>query len=174
MSPAESPEIDLLLDWQPDHSRSSFIAIYAASVLINLLILFLASQLPTLPGGPAFGRNIVWDQTPLYLPPDVLTQKEPNRRKITKQIDLADLLASRERESRAPTPKPKPAPTQQIAKNTPPVVPQVGPRIATDAPPPPGKLGGTIAPVPPPIRPANTPFQDIGGGGASVAIRGPT
>jgi len=164
MPPAESPQIDLLLDWQPAHSRSGSIAIYAASVSINLLLLFVVSQLPAPPVSPTFGRNIVWDQTPLYLPPDMLTQKEPTRRKITKQIDLADLLASREREGRAATPKP--APKQQIAQAVPQIAPEAPPpptvTSPVDAPPPPGRTGGTIAPAPPPPKPANTPFQDIG------------
>ena len=174
MSPAESPEIDLLLDWQPDHSRSGFIAIYGASVLINLFLLLVVSHLPAPTAGPAFERNIVWDQTPLYLPRDVLTQKEPNRSKITKRIDLADLLASRERTRQAAAPKP--SPEQQIARNVPKVAPQIAPEAPqppatnrVNAPPPPGRTGGTIAPVPPPVTPANTPFQDIGGGGATTA-----
>lgn len=162
MSPAESPEIDLLLEWQPAHSRSRSIAIYGASVSINLLLLFVASHLPAPTVAPTFERNIVWDRTPLYLPRDTLTQKEPNRRKITKQIDLADLLASQKRAWRAAAPKP--TPKQQIAKN----IPQAAPQIAPEEPPP-GRTPEAFPPAPPPMRPANTPFQDLGAGGESTA-----
>ncbi len=170
MSPAESPQIDLLLEWQPAHSRSKSVAIYAASVFINLFLLFVVSHLPAPNAVPMRERNIVWDQTPLYLPPDTLTQKAPNRRKIAKQIDLADLMASQERERRAAAPKP--VPQKQLAQAIPQIAPEAPPTATShvNTPPPPGQTGGTLPPAPPPpVQPTNTPFRDLGADGEPMA-----
>ena len=172
MVPAESPEIALLLQWQPEHSRSQRAAIYAASVAINLLILLVVSNLPAPPVSQNAGGRVVWNQTPLYLPPDMLTQKAPNTRKIKKSIDLEDLLASEKTARRAPAPKPAPAPKQpkQVAKDIPQIVAQAPPTatMPTNVPPPPGKLGGTIAPAPPPPKPSSNPFQEVGAAGTPM------
>lgn len=169
MSPVESPPIDLLLEWQPAHSRSRSVAIYGASVCINVLLLVVVSRLPAPTAIPTVQGGIIWEQTPLYLPPDVLTQKEPNHRKLTKQIDLADLLASQQKKRTAPSPPV--APRQQMTQNSPQPTPQIAPEApptatsASNSPPAPGKMGGVLPPTPPPARPANTPFQELGAEG---------
>lgn len=169
MSPAEPPQLDLLLEWQPQHSRSTTVGIYAVSGVINLFLLLVVSNLPAPTLTPVFGRTVVWEHTPLYLPRDMLTQKAPNRRKLTKQMDLADLMASRERNqpTAAPAPKPKPQLTQNFPQPAPQIAPQAPPTATSpsNAPPPPGKTGGVLAPAPPPPQPTKNPFQDLGADG---------
>lgn len=166
MAPAESPEIALLLQWQPQHSRSQTLAIYAASVAINLLVLVVVSHLPGPPVTPKVGGRVVWDETPLYLPPDMLTQKAPNTRKAKKAVDLEDLMASEKTARRTPAPKPAPPPKPpaQVAKNVPQIAAQAPPTATTpsNAPPAPGKTAGAMAPAPQPPKPVSSPFQELG------------
>ncbi|HSU32046.1 MAG TPA: TonB family protein [Bryobacteraceae bacterium] len=175
MSPAESsPPIHLLLEWPKEHSRSGWGAIYGASVLINLLLLLVLMSLPPPPVNTAFRGEVVWDKTPLYIPPDLLTQKAPNRQKVAKQVNLADLLASERMRSRTspPAPAPKPKPVEAPKPIPAPVVAQNAPQIASEAPQQPttpsGSKLGVIAPAPPPPQPTKNPFQEVGSNAAPV------
>jgi TonB family protein len=175
MSPAESsPPIQLLLEWPKEHSRAGWGAIYGASVLVNLLVLLVLMNLPPPPVNTAFRGEVVWDKTPLYIPPDLLTQKAPNREKVSKSVNLADLLASERMRSRtsapAPAPKPKavetpkPIPAPAVAPKTPQIAAEVPQQAAPSGP----KLG-VIAPAPPPPQPVKNPFQEVGSNAEPVA-----
>ncbi len=97
-------------------------------------------NLPSFVRRTAPERTVVIKRTLLYLPPDVLTQKAPNRQKLSKQIDLADLLASRASEARRPAPSPstkrfelpKQVVPRPIAKNTPPQITAQPPDVAVN------------------------------------------
>ena len=104
------------------------------------------------------------------MPRDLLTQKAPNRQRISKSIDLADLLASPSTEPRPASAQPSvkhfEAPKQimarQTAKEKPQILPEA-PQVALNqsGPPPVGAPNGlSIAPTAPP--PAAGPFQNIG------------
>ncbi len=107
---------------------------------------------------------------PLYLPPDALTQKAPNREKVAKQIDLADLAAARALEQHRATPKPSvrqfeiPKVTQRTAKNVPQILPEA-PKFALNQAPavlPQGSPAGLVPPAPAPAAASSGPFQNIG------------
>ncbi len=165
MSSAESPQIDLLLEWRQERSRSGWAAVYGAAVLINFLFIFLLTYLPALPESPTVRTRVVWDRTPIYLPRDLLTQKAPNRQQIAKQIDLADLKATKALPRPASTPGsnrkrreiPAPTPKQQVAKNAPQIAAELPKAVPT-----PGTPNGMIAHVPPPPVPSKNPFQEVG------------
>lgn len=167
--PAELPELNLLLQWPGERSRSWRFKILAASLGIHLLLLILAVQLPSFVSPAEPERTVVVHRIPLYMPPDVLTQKERNRQKLSKTIDLADLRATRPEQRRQATPAPSvkhfEVPKQiqpQKAKTAPQILPDA-PQVAVNqpaAPLPPGATNGITAPPPP--APAESPFQDVG------------
>lgn len=155
--PTVEPELNLLLEWPNERSGPRWIAILAASAALHLLFLFAAIQLPAFVRRTAPERTVVVKRTILYLPHDLLTQKEPNRHKPSKQIELEDLLAS----SRAQTPRPAPQPTARHfelpkqAPQKPQIMPQP-PNIAMSETP------GPVTPpsAPPPPAPQKL-FQDV-------------
>jgi TonB family protein len=164
-----APELNLLLEW-PHQRRTHWTAIVAASLGVHAILLLLAIQLPSFVDRTEPERTVVTKRIPLYLPPDLLTQKAPNRQKISKQIELADLLTAQQAQARqvarAPSVKhfelPKQAVAQKPVKTTPQILPEA-PQVAVNqapVPPPPGAASGLTAPPPP--APSQQPFQNVG------------
>ncbi len=132
------PELNLLLEWPNERAGSRWAAILAASATLHILLFFAFIQVSTFVRRTAPERTVVLKRTILYMPPDLLTQKAPNRQKPSKQIDLADLLASRTSQPRRPAPPPsvrrfelpKQAAPQPVAKAVPPQVLAQPPNLA--------------------------------------------
>ncbi len=167
--PPSPIELNLLLEW-PQRSRPQWTGIFAASIALHLIVFFFAVQMPSLANRVEPQRTVIVHRIPLYLPPDVMTQRAPNRQKLSKQIDLADLLASRQShaEPAAPRPSvkhfelPKQSPAPRPLKNPPRILPEA-PAVALNQPPaplPPGSPNGISAPPPP--EPSTGPFQNVG------------
>src|SRR5690349_10164889 len=170
LPPSDYP-LNLLLDWQfTRRSRSGWAKILAISLAVHALFFLAAVQLPSLATPSAELPRVAVHHIPLYLPPDVLTQKAPNRAKLSKEIDLASLLAERlpQRSSRSSPARsskrfelPKVAAAQKPAK-----APQIlaeAPNIAlnqTPGPMPAGAVNGLPSSAPP-LTTAG-PFQNIG------------
>jgi TonB family protein len=167
-------DLNLLAGLPDEGSRPYWAGIFATSILIHIFLFSLAVQLPSfnVPSEPR--HQIILRRTPLYLPRDVLTQKSPNRQKVSKSIDLADLLSTPsqqpQRAQRAASVKqfelPKQASPQKLAKAVPQILPDA-PKLAVDQNPgplPTGALNGLASPTPPPPSPkrTETPFQNIG------------
>ena len=156
--PIAEPELNLLLKWPNEGSGRRLSAIFAASLLAHLLLFFAAIQLPTFVRRAEPERTVIVRRTILYTPRDLLTQKARNRQKPAKQIDLADLLASRASQSAKPAPRPstrrfelpKQAAPQPTAKNAPPQILPEPPKVALNE-----------APAPPPPAAPKYPFQDV-------------
>ncbi len=171
LPPSERP-LNLLLEW-PKRTGQQWTAIVTVSLAVHFIFLGIAVQLPSLLGQRSEPeQRVIVHRIPLYLPPDVLTQKEPNKKKISKEIDLADLMETREaqarRSARRPSVRhfeiPKQAPVKQAAKPTPQILPDI-PKVAESQPPKPPQRGspaGLTPPAPPPPAPSNGPFQSIG------------
>lgn len=165
-----APELNLLLQWPNEGSRSHWAAIISASLAIHAVLLLLATQLPSFQSQSEPEQRVVVRRVPLYMPRYILTQKAANRQKVSKQIDLADLLASQQAEVRQAAAKPsvkhfelpKQAVPQRPTKASPQILPDA-PQIALNqaaGPPPPGAASGISAPPPP--APAEQPFQNVG------------
>lgn len=165
-----APELNLLLQWPNDGSRSHWAGIIAASLAVHAVFLLFATHLPSFQNRNEPEQQVIVRRIPLYMPRDILTQKAPNRQKISKQIDLADLLASQQAEARQAAAKPstkhfelpKQAAPQKMSKTAPQILPEA-PQVAlnqTPGSPPPGVASGITAP-PPPV-PAEQPFQNVG------------
>lgn len=170
--PPSALELNLLLEWPAPPSRWRIVL--GASLALHALLFATATRIGSLIGPLEPEQRVIVKRIPLYLPPDVLTQKAPNRDKVSKHIDLADLLPSEAQQARRAAPKPsakqfelpKPITPQQTAKNSPRILAEA-PNIAlnqTPAPLPSGSPIGMIAPnaPPPPPAPAPGPFQNLG------------
>jgi outer membrane biosynthesis protein TonB len=98
LPPSDYP-LQLALNWGGGYSNRQFAAIGAGSVLLHIVAFVLALQIPSLvqPSAPRY--IVVEHKTPLYFPRE-LTQKAPNKGKVTKEIDLASLVASQQEQQR--------------------------------------------------------------------------
>ncbi len=174
VSSPSNVELNLLLEWPGGRTRPQWVAIFGGSLVFHFIVFLMAIQLPSLIEGDRHPeRTVVVRHIPLYLPRDVMTQRAPNRQKVTKQIDLADLMASEKaapnRGKHRPSIRrieiPKQAHYQEIAKNAPPQILPEAPAIATkaNAAPTAGIQGGLPVGTPPPPSPTPGPFQNIGG-----------
>ncbi len=161
-------ELNLLLEGPDQRTRPQWVAIFAASVALHLVFFGIGIRIPSLLGDlrpPE--RTVVVRRIPLYLPRDLMTQKTPNRQKVSKQIDLADLQPSRPA-------KPSPNRTtpsvrhfeapKQLAKNLPPQSLPQAPTVSTNVSGgvSPGILGGLPGTVPLAPKASARPFQNIG------------
>jgi TonB family protein len=166
--PPSAVELNLLLEW-PQRSRPQWTGIFAGSVALHIILFLIAIQIPSVVQNEPVQR-VALHHIPLYLPRDVMTQREPNRQKLSKQIDLVDLLASQQSQARRSAPRPsakhfelpKQSPAPHLLKNPPQILPEA-PAVATNqtpAPLPMGSPDGITAP-PPPV-PSTSPFEDVG------------
>ena len=170
--PPSSAELNLLLEWPEERTRLQWAAIFGASLAVHVLFFAIAVRLPTLVGRAKPRPLLRVQHVTLYLPKELMTQKTPNRAPVTKQIDLADLTASRASakrgsEARRPSVKrfelPKQDEPRQVAKNEPPQILAEAPKVDTAATAPPSGLpGGLPVPPPPAPKPSESPFQNIG------------
>lgn len=170
--PASDAELNLLLEWPRQRSRPQWIAVIGGSLLFHICFFFFAIELPSFVNSELPERRVIVKRVPLYLPPDILTQKAPNRRKPSENIDLASLLTSQEAQARKASPEssirhfevPKQPVANQTKTSTPQILPEP-PKVAlnqTPGPLPAGAISGIGAPAPPPPAAAQNPFQNIG------------
>jgi TonB family protein len=175
--PSDAP-LNLELDWRLEGPRHAWLKVIGGSLAVHVLLFLGAIRLPSFvtPSEPV--RRAVVRHIPLYLPPELMTQKAPNRDRVSKQIDLASLLAERAQQQAQPA---SPAPsrkrfelpkrtTTQPAKSQTPL--PTAPEIALNQPPgplPPGAANGLPVAAPPPPSPTPGPFQNIGADTPRVA-----
>jgi outer membrane biosynthesis protein TonB len=158
LPPSEYP-LNLELFDRGKRSYRQIAAIGVASVLIHLAIFIFVLEVPSLVQQTHPERIVVEHRTPLYFPKE-LTQKAPNRDKISKEIDLASLRAALEdqqRQQASPNPSvrhfepPKTVGAPQPNKNTR-ILPDA-PNIALNQAPTDlasGAINGVTTPPPPP------------------------
>jgi TonB family protein len=169
--PPSTADLNLLLEWPDRRTRPQWALIFATSVSLHIVLFFIGIKIPSLVGQREPDREVIVHHIPLYLPPNVMTQREPNKQKPTKQIDLADLMPSQESKASAARRAsvrrfhmPKQVVTKNLAKNLPPqILPQAPPvDIKQNAAPAQGSLAGLPATAPPPPAAPPSPFQDLG------------
>jgi len=167
--PPSDTELNLLLEW-PQRSRPQWAGIFAASLVLHLVFFFFAAQIPSVTERPRPQQTVIVHHIPLYLPRDVITQRAPNRQRLSKQIDLADLLAAQQSHTQAAAPRPskkhfelpKQSPAPHPQKNAPQILPEA-PVLALNqasGPLPLGSPNGINAPPPP--EPSTGPFENVG------------
>jgi TonB family protein len=160
----EPGELNLLREWREPLTAHRILRDGLGSVAVHAAALAI---LIALAGGPPVVRNapgLTVDfrkSIPLYLPRE-LTQKDPNRGKITKQLDV--------RSARPPAPvpqaprfrPPEPAPGPPVAAVPAPAIEP--PKIEASAAPPPVPAGRIPQEPPPPEKP-KLAFEPVGAGG---------
>ncbi len=165
-------ELNLLPAW-PDERHNRWRFALGTSVALHVLIFLAVLQLESLIPQPHQRESPRVSITRLYLPPDLLTQRAPNRTAPSKTFDLGGLQAPR----RAVKPLVAPAPgkvrhlemPKQVPgpkeKATPPQIAAEAPKqiaAAEPAPPPPGVPDSVVNAPPPPAPAANpTPAPGI-------------
>ena len=168
--PPSPVELNLLLHW-PDRSRPEWTAIFGGSVALHIFFLFVATHLPSFVPPVEPEHRVIVKRVRLYVPPDILTQKAPNRQKISKSVDLADLMAQQavqqQKASRSPSVKhfelPKQATPKAMTKANPQILPEA-PKMALNqppAPPPVGAATGLPVLAPPPAA-SSGQVQNLG------------
>ncbi|HLH02821.1 MAG TPA: TonB family protein [Bryobacteraceae bacterium] len=172
VSPSAADELNLLLEWPEARTRPQWAAIFGSSIALHILFFFAAVRIPTLVGREQPAPVLHVQHVTLYLPKELMTQKAPNRAPVSKQIDLADLMSSREAanrgaEARRPSVKrfelPKQDEPKPVAKNTPPQILPEAPKVdSTGNAPAAGIAGGLPVPPPPAPKPSESPFQNVG------------
>ncbi len=191
--PPEPSELEphLLVDWNASGSTRTPLSVTAlGSILIHLLVFGVIMVAPALPGPgrvPFERQTIdVRKATPLFLPPELLTQKAPNQREVSKNLDLAGLIAKPDVKT-APSasafkvprkfepppvsaPRNEPARTLDIAKLEP------APTLQTQNPPAIGTsqqaLAVNLPPPPPPVDKPKLAFETPGSQSGSKTGRG--
>lgn len=179
-SPVDSGP-NLLLDWHAPEQSGRVLRAGAGSIAAHVVILFLVTFLVSLDTGRVDRAAPVVQVprivTPLIAPPTRLTQKEPNRTKLAKEVKLENLLPERQVAPRVPAPQKQfKAPPQNPAPPAPKpaAVPQPWqepPRIEATLRPPQSFPQSPIAPPPPPPVPAvekpKLTFETPGQGGSA-------
>jgi hypothetical protein len=170
LPPSDYP-LHLELNQSDPRSYRQIIAIGTGSVLVHLIVFILGLELPSVMQNRQPERVIVEHKTPLYFPRE-LTQKAPNRNKVTKDIDLASLIASRQQQNQQQA-----SPSASVRNFHPPQnmgVPQTSktqPKIMPDAPnlalnQAPADLGAGVLngvqSAPPPPNANQSPLQNKG------------
>ena len=169
-----APELDLLLHWEQRHTPSGWLGIITGSVLLNLLLILGMAHAPA--GSPIAPpeHRVILKKTRLYMPRDLMTQRAPNTRTPSKNIDLNSLLEVQGTRSRRAAPNPStrhfelppaviPKSQQKTAKAPKPVpAPEVAMNQEPANPVPGSPNGLTVNVPPPPAPPPDQPFQNVG------------
>ena len=162
-----------LIEDQPSHT-SHWAKVLAGSLAAHILFFVIAIRLPSFVARAEPNRRVLQHRIPLYLPPDLMTQKAPNRTKPTKEIDLAALLAQQQEQRPSPASPapsirhfelPRQAAPRPINKNSVKILPEA-PAVAANQPStalPAGAINGLPTPAPPPPPAATaSPFENVG------------
>lgn len=166
--PPSNYPLHLLMEWHA-HSSHQFLYVGSASIFIHAIAFLLALQIPSLVQDRLPERVVVEHKTPLYFPQE-LTQKAPNKRKPTKDIDLASLIASqKDQPEQQASPNPSVRhfePPQNVGaqnQNKPTRIMPDAPNLAMNQNPDTssGVLNG-LTPAPPPPNANPSPFQAPG------------
>jgi len=128
--PAEV-ELQLLTDWSDPDARSRHRTAAIGAIGFNVALIAALALLPTEWFKPPEVPAIVERVTPLTLPPPELTQKAPNRGKVTKEFEVREAEAPRQRIVAPPPMKREAAKSSEVAAASP------APPAPKPAPPPP-------------------------------------
>jgi TonB family protein len=170
MLPPSTYPLNLELQW-PERTRPEWAGIFVASIALHVIFFAFAVKIPSLVGQRQPEPQVVVHRIPLYLPRDLMAQREPNRAKVAKEVDLADLMPTTQSRSRQARPRPSPKhfevpkqTTHEVAKAAPQILPEAPKVPVTRAAvtPPPGSPTGIVAPPPAKPQESSGPFQNIG------------
>jgi len=176
MSFDADPGPNLLMDWHESTDSRRWVRAGVGSVIVHILLLLIAFWVaglapPRIATVPEIVSNI--QRLTLIVPSD-LTQKAPNKSKVSKEVNVEDLKPRRASEQRLPPapaarvfrpPTPQKTTPQQPGSPDPPKI-----AAAVTPPPPPPPAAGVTQPKPPEIQPEEKPkltFETPGQQGTS-------
>ena len=156
---------NLLMDWHESTDSRRWVRAGIGSVAVHILLLLIAFGIASLaPPTPRSVPEIVSNiqRVTLIMPSD-LTQKAPNKSKVSKEVNVEDLKprpaseqrlppAPAARVFRPPTPTPQKPETQKVGTPDPPKL-----EAAVTPPPPPPPAAGVPKAKPPEIQPEEKP-----------------
>jgi TonB family protein len=167
VEPPADAELHLLTDWSDPDARSRHRKAAIGAIGINVAIVVTLALLPDTVFRPPDLPQPVERVTPLIMPPLELTQKDPNRGKITKEFEVQAPEAPRKAIQAPPSPPKmkraeaaKPAPVPAPPAPAPPVPLPEPPRVEAARENPPAELPRPVqqaAPPPPQIQVAEKP-----------------
>jgi len=166
LPPSDYP---LQLEFCPREEGSYWWKILAASFAVHIVLLSIATQLPTFGALRQLPRRPIVHTVPLYLPKDALTQKAPNTREVARHVDLAQLMDLQHQQAQQPSPNHSvrqfemPKISNQPSTRAPVSILPDAPAVNTTqtaAVPVPGAANGLA--IAPPPAPSSGPFQNIG------------
>jgi TonB family protein len=159
-------DLNLLREWREPIPRSRIVIAATGAILYHLAALAVVVTALNAPA-PTRVPDFIVDlrkAVPLYIPQD-LTQKDPNRGKVTRDLDV--------RSTAPPVPVPQ-APRSRAPFPAPPAVPAIPapiepPKIEASAvPPAPVASPGNLPQIaPPPVEKPKLAFENVGAGGSS-------
>ena len=159
-------ELNLLREWREPLTARRILRDGLGSVAVHAAALSILIALADVPVPVRYAPGLTVDlrkSTPLYLPRE-LTQRDPNRGKITKKLDVrsAGPPAAVPQAPRFRPPEPAPGPVAAVP--APAIEP---PKIEAEAVPPPPIPVGKLPQEPPPPEKPKLAFEPVGAGGTS-------
>jgi TonB family protein len=172
-APADEATLNLLLEWPDSIFSPHWLLVFGGSLLVHLVVFYGAIHLPAFTTRVEPERTVVVRRTKLYMPPDLLTQKAPNRHKPSQNIDLAGLLSTPSQQPQQPSRSrsvrsfelPRQANAKVQTPKSPSQILPEPPTLALNQAPSQiqsGAMNGIGAPAPPPPEPPQNPFQNLG------------
>jgi TonB family protein len=167
--PQIGADLDLLLPGSDRRDTQRWRFAILISLLAHLGIFVFVSQIRIFVHHRQPPPQVVRRVTPLYLPPDLLTQKTPHKGEVSKTFDLADLIAPQQNRRRVVAP-PKgstrrlelPKQKIEVKAPTPAAISAEPPRQIVQNEPARGTPDSVIAALPPPPAPAQNPTPPAG------------
>ena len=152
-APTVEPELHLLTEWRDEDRGKRALWAATGAVTFHIFLYFAAIALNSLIPVPVprTETDDLRKAVRLVLPPDVVTQKAPNKTKAAKELALENLIARPEVKSAPKLFTPPPAPTPAAARPAPPPVLEA-PKVNIAQAPPPLLGNAPAAPEPPPVK----------------------
>lgn len=134
---------NLLLDWHSGETGSRIFQAGIGSLLAHVAIVLGLGFLASLDAGPQEPPKIETTHKVIthLIAPTPLTQREPNRTKVAKEVKLENLVPHREVAAHVPTP---PTPPQKAFKAPPQTAPAAAPKPAGVAAPEPPRIQASV------------------------------
>ena len=165
-------ELNLLLDWSVERAPRRWLRDGIGSILVHAVVLAGAFGLSRLPSSPPPEENIAAElrrATHLVAPPLRLTQQEPTRGEVAKQLNVEQLEAMSHPRPLVAPPRQFQPPPLPAAAPTVPAAPPAPPRIDSAVKGPQLPPPGVNTPAPPPRIQQEEPKLALQTPGAAVA-----
>ena len=168
MKTAQPDDLNLLREWREPIPRWRIITAVAGVILYHMIAFTAFVAAVNAPGGRILSETSFdfHRAVPLYIPKD-LTQRDPNRGKISHDLDVRSAAppAPVPQAPRVRSPEPGPLPVPAIPA---PIEPPKVDAVVAAFPPAPASPGSLPAVAPPPVEKPKLTFESVGAGGTAA------